>query len=122
MDDRLNPVGAENQLEMSKHRGSVGHSSYPRGSKAPKRYWKLMGNGRRSWVLENWGAPDEVRKLGGRREILIYTKRSKEAQGYQFQDDGHVELTYEGERLVSIKAHFPNCPAYMKGPVYVLPK
>lgn len=115
-------MGAQNQLDLSKHRGSIGHRSYPRGSKEPLRDWKVMGNGRKSWVLQNWGTPDEVRQLAGGKEVLIYKKRSKDAPGYQFQDDGHVELTYEGERLVSIKAHFPNCPPYMNGPVYVLPK
>jgi hypothetical protein len=122
LDDDLNPNGAQNQLELSEHRGSIGHCSYPSGSKEPFRYWKTMGNGRKSWVLTKWGAPDETRKLPGGRETLIYTKRSKQVPGYQFQADGHIELTYQGENLLSIKAHFPNCPAYMKGPVYVLPK
>ena len=58
----------------------------------------------------------------GMTVYLFYEKRSKEAPDYYMQKERYVKLGYNHGKLVSIAAYFPNCPSYMKGPVYVLPK
>lgn len=75
----------------------------------------------RQWILRHWGNPDRTYSKNG-IDYLVYEKKSRYAPKFQLQQQGHVELAYRGNKLVSISAFFPNCPPYMRGPVYVLPK
>jgi len=120
-DENLNPNGAQNQLELAPSRGTVGHGMYPPESQEPEKYYRMMGSGRKSWVLEHWGNPNEIFWNNG-TEYHVYNKRSREAPRYAFQEDRYVKLGYRRDRLVSIEAYFTNCPKGWRGPVYVLPK
>ena len=121
VDNSLDPRDAENQLVLGDCRGSVGHHTFVKNSERSRELSQGNDSGSRKWVLQHWGSPDETIRRGG-SEILVYRKKSREAPLYQFQEEGHVELTYRGDNLVSISIWAPNCPSYMKGPVYVLPK
>ncbi len=120
-DDDLDPKGAMNQLELAPWRGVVGHSMYAPASDAPVESYRLRGSGRKSWVLEHWGAPDETFRDKG-TEYHVYNKRSKQAPRYEFQEERYVKLGYRHDKLVSIEAYFSRCPQAYQGPVYVLPK
>ncbi len=120
-DDDLDPKGAMNQLTLNSWRGGVMHAMYPPMSDAPLRKYRWNGSGRKSWVLEHWGAPDETFRDKG-TEYHVYNKRSKAAPDYDLQDDHYVKLGYRHDKLVSIEAYFSRCPQAYQGPVYVLPK
>lgn len=121
VDDSLDPRDAENQLVLGDCRGSVGHHTFVKNSGRSRELSEGNDSGSRKWVSQHWGTPDDAFSRGG-YDVLVYRKKSREAPLYQFQEEGHVELTYRGNDLVSISMWAPNCPPYMKGPVYVLPK
>jgi hypothetical protein len=120
-DDDLNPHGAQNQLELGPVRGWVGHRFYASASNEPESYYRDMGSGRKSWVIEHWGDPDEVFRDRG-IEYHVYNKRSKQAPQYADQQARYVKLGYRHDKLVSIEVFFSNCPKAWQGPVHVLPK
>jgi hypothetical protein len=124
VDDCLNPIGSQNQLVLAPDRGELGHYHYPTNGIGASEEYRRSGSGSREWVLKNWGAPDEIQSQDG-VEYLIYKRRSKDAPNYSMQYLGGerlVKLGYKNRELVYISAYFRNCPPYMKGPVYVLPK
>ena len=124
VDDSLNPIGSQNQLVLAPDRGELGHYCYsPNGSGALEHY-NSRGFGTKQWVIKNWGAPDRLYSERG-VEYLIYERRSKVAPNYRMQYLGGerpVKLGYRNGKLIYVSAYFRNCPSYMKGPVYVLPR
>jgi hypothetical protein len=124
IDNSLNPVGSKNQLVLARDRGELGHYSYAGTGVGSLEDFRWSGSGAKEWVITHWGRPDSSYTKGG-IEYLIYEKRSKSAPNYSSQYLGGerlVKLRYKNAKLRSIEAFFRNCPIYMKGPVYILPK
>ncbi len=124
IDDNMNPYGASQQLDFSSWRGEVGHRSL--NSKdfpdAAVPYYDRIKN--KSWILQNWGSPDEIQKKNG-IEYLIFSKKSKSAPHYDMQfcnGLNPVKLGYRNNQLVYIEAYFPDNPGWIKGPIFRLPK
>ena len=124
VDDSLSPIGCQNQLVLAPDRGELGYYNYPPNGNGALQSYRFSGSGSKQWVLKNWGLPDRSYSERG-VEDLIYEMRSKSAPNYHMQylgGENPVKLGYRNGKLIYIAAFFRNCPPYMKGPVYVLPK
>lgn len=124
IDDDMNPHGASNQLDFHSWRGEVGHRSlntkdFP---DAAVPYYERIKS--KSWIIENWGPPDQVEKVGN-TEYLIFNKKNKSAPYYSMQfcnGLNPVKVGYRNNKLVYIEAYFPDNPGWIIGPVFRLPK
>ena len=127
IDNSTSPNGATRQLELGNHRGNIAHVYYaPELSPgtASERIRQYKSTAAKSWVVKNWGMPDQVYSDGG-VYYLVYIRNDVNAPHYERQTlsgDHPIKLGYKFNQLIYVESSSLNHKSFHGQNSYILPK